>query len=135
MCRILFFTSLFLLGFWSLLYPASAQNLKLIQDTEIEERLHTFAAPILEIADLKSSSVKILSETSDRLSEGEILQLEKSIKKDISKETYFKMVSDKTASLFSAACELGCLTVSSDTVKRKALSFFGEKFGLAFFSL
>ena len=67
MCRIFFFTSLFLLEFWSLLYPASAQNLKLIQDTEIEERLHTFAAPILEIADLKSSSVKIYIVNDDSL--------------------------------------------------------------------
>ena len=67
MCRILFFTSLFLLGYWSLLYTASAQNLKLIQDTEIEERLHTFAAPILEIADLKSSSVKIYIVNDDSL--------------------------------------------------------------------
>ena len=67
MCRILFFTSLLLLVFWSLLSIASAQNLKLIQDTEIEERLHTFAAPILEIADLKSSSVKIYIVNDDSL--------------------------------------------------------------------
>ena len=67
MCRILFFTSLFLFGFWSLLFTASAQNLKLIQDTEIEERLHTFAAPILEIAELKNSSVKIYIVNDDSL--------------------------------------------------------------------
>ena len=34
--------------------------------------------------------------------------------------------------LFSAACELGCLTVIEDDIKRSALSRFGEKFGIVF---
>ena len=42
------------------------------------------------------------------------------------------MVSDKTASLFSASCNLGAMTITKNLDKRKALSEFGENFGLVF---
>ncbi|MDP6569710.1 MAG: polyprenyl synthetase family protein [Candidatus Marinimicrobia bacterium] len=77
-------------------------------------------------------ALEILSNTAERLSQGEILQIEKALKKEMTEEIYFKMVGDKTASLFSAACEIGCLTVSEDPQQRKALAGFGEKFGLVF---
>ena len=77
-------------------------------------------------------ALNILSSTAERLSQGEILQIEKIIKKNMTEEIYYEMVSDKTASLFSAACELGCITVIEDDEKRKALAKFGEKFGLVF---
>jgi octaprenyl-diphosphate synthase len=77
-------------------------------------------------------ALEILSHTAERLSRGEIRQIEKAIKKNMSEETYYKMVSDKTASLFSASCRLGALTVTEDEYKRNALASFGEKFGLVF---
>ncbi|SVB53520.1 uncharacterized protein METZ01_LOCUS206374 [marine metagenome] len=77
-------------------------------------------------------ALEILSHTAERLSQGEIRQIEKAIKKNMSEETYYKMVSDKTASLFSASCRLGALTVTEDEYKRNALASFGEKFGLVF---
>ena len=77
-------------------------------------------------------ALNILSSTAERLSQGEILQIEKVIKKDMTEEIYYEMVSDKTASLFSSACELGCITVVNDDERRLALSAFGEKFGLVF---
>ena len=80
----------------------------------------------------KFNALNILSSTAERLSRGEILQIEKAIKKNMTEEVYYKMVSDKTASLFSAACELGGLTVVEDKNKRSALANFGEKFGLVF---
>ena len=43
-----------------------------------------------------------------------------------------QMVSDKTASLFSASCQLGAMTVSDEKYKRNALAQFGENFGLVF---
>ena len=73
-----------------------------------------------------------LSITAERLSQGEILQIERAIKKEMSEEVYFKMVSDKTASLFSTACELGAITTSEDSIKRSAMKKFGEKLGIAF---
>ena len=77
-------------------------------------------------------ALKILSSTAERLSQGEILQIEKVMTKKMTEEIYYKIVSDKTASLFSASCELGCITVIEDDEKRRALSEFGEKFGLVF---
>lgn len=77
-------------------------------------------------------ALEVLSNTAERLSQGEISQIEKSIKKNMSEETYYKMVSDKTASLFSASCRLGAITVTENEYKRNALASFGEKFGLVF---
>ena len=77
-------------------------------------------------------ALDILSSTAERLSQGEIQQIEKAIKKNMTEEIYYQMVSDKTASLFSAACKLGIMTVTEDNDKREALAKFGEKFGLVF---
>ena len=78
------------------------------------------------------NALQILSKTAERLSRGEILQIEKAIKKNMDEDIYYKMVGDKTASLFSASCELGVLTVTQDEKMRRALAGFGEKFGLVF---
>ncbi len=77
-------------------------------------------------------ALRTLSVTAERLSQGEILQIERAIKKEMSEELYFKMVSDKTASLFSTACELGAITTSENTSNRNAMKLFGEKLGIAF---
>ena len=92
-----------------------------------------FSKALSNMIHLKNfDALKILSSTAERLSRGEILQIEKAIKKNMTEEVYYKMVSDKTASLFSAACELGGLTVGEDEDKGHALANFGEKFGLVF---
>jgi len=85
---------------------------------------------MIKLKDFEALSV--LSNTSDRLSRGELLQIEKAIKKDMTEKTYFKMVNDKTGSLFSASCKLGALSVTKDNTKIIALSNYGEKFGLIF---
>ena len=77
-------------------------------------------------------ALEILSTTSERLSQGEIQQIEKAIKKDMTEDIYYEMVSDKTASLFSASCKLGAISVTEESDKREAMSSFGEKFGLVF---
>tara|TARA_B110000495_G_scaffold54389_1_gene45691 strand:+ start:164 stop:1141 length:978 start_codon:yes stop_codon:yes gene_type:complete len=77
-------------------------------------------------------AVKILADLASRLSQGEILQIEQVVNKTIDEESYFRMISDKTASLFSASCKLGAITSTSDHIKIKALSSFGEHLGLAF---
>jgi len=87
-------------------------------------------ANMIKLDNLKA--ISILSNISERLSEGEILQIEKAIKKDITEEIYFKMVSDKTACLFSAACELGALTTTTNEVHHEIMSEFGMKLGIAF---
>ena len=76
--------------------------------------------------------MSILADTAKRLSKGELLQIEKSRKLDITESEYFKMISDKTAALISACCELGAMTVSDKTDEREQLRQFGENLGIAF---
>ena len=81
-------------------------------------------------------SIKILSDTSDRLSEGEILQIENAINKSMSEEIYFKMVSDKTASLLTSACVLGfkstITNLSNKNKELESIKNFGEYLGIAY---
>ena len=92
-----------------------------------------FSKALTNMIHLKDfDALDILSSTAERLSQGEIQQIEKAIKKNMTEEIYYQMVSDKTASLFSAACKLGIMTVTEDNDKREALAKFGEKFGLVF---
>ena len=58
--------------------------------------------------------LKIISTAVKRMSEGEILQIEKSRQLDIDEKTYFKIIADKTASLLSTCCELGAASASVD---------------------
>jgi octaprenyl-diphosphate synthase len=83
-----------------------------------------------ETGDIKIMS--ILADTAKRLSKGELLQIEKSRKLDITESEYFKMISDKTAALISACCELGAMTVSDQVNEREQLRQFGENLGIAF---
>ena len=76
-------------------------------------------------------SINVLATISDRLSEGEILQIENSINKEMSEDIYFKMISDKTASLISASCKLGYMSISNDN-KKKNIEKFGEYLGIAY---
>ena len=83
-----------------------------------------------ELNDLKS--IKELSLLSKRLSEGEILQIEKSYNKNMSEDTYFKMISDKTASLVSASCFFGFASVNKDEDLRMNIKEFGEILGICY---
>ena len=72
-----------------------------------------------------------ISEISNRLSEGEILQIENAINKDMTENTYFKMISDKTASLLSASCLLGYISTSNGK-KKSNIKKFGEYLGISY---
>ena len=76
--------------------------------------------------------MNLLAETAKRLSQGELLQIEKSRKLDITEKEYFKLISDKTAALISACTELGAITVGADEAQRSALRSYGENLGIAF---
>ena len=77
-------------------------------------------------------ALEILSSTAERLSQGEILQIEKALKKEMTEDVYYQMVGDKTASLFSASCEIGAITTNANAKQQKAMAIFGEKLGIAF---
>ena len=73
-----------------------------------------------------------LSDAVRRMSEGELLQIEKSRLLDIDEETYFRIISDKTASLISACTKSGAVSVSDDEDLIERMDRFGETLGLAF---
>lgn len=74
----------------------------------------------------------VLSDAVRRMSEGELLQIEKSRHLDIDEETYFRIISDKTASLISACTTCGAVSTSSDQEVIEQMRVIGEKLGLAF---
>ena len=76
--------------------------------------------------------LKVITDTVKRMSEGELLQISKTRKLNNDEETYFKIISDKTASLFSTCCEIGARAATSDEVKIKSFREFGENLGIAF---
>ena len=72
------------------------------------------------------------SEAVRRMSEGELLQIQKARNFDATEETYFRIISDKTASLIKTCCKLGALSVTTDKRKIENLSVLGENLGIAF---
>jgi len=76
--------------------------------------------------------LRYTSEAVKRMSEGELLQIQKARNFDASEETYFKVISDKTASLLKSCCTMGALSTTADTDHIKRLGIFGENLGIAF---
>ncbi|SVC40717.1 uncharacterized protein METZ01_LOCUS293571, partial [marine metagenome] len=76
--------------------------------------------------------LKILSDTSVIISEGEILELNNDKDPTINEDVYFEVINDKTASLFSAACQVGCITANGSTKEVESIKSFGTNFGMAF---
>ncbi len=76
--------------------------------------------------------MQVLAEASKRLSKGELSQIEKSRKLNITETEYFEIISDKTAALISAASELGAMSSSKNADDHEHLKNFGEKLGIAF---
>jgi octaprenyl-diphosphate synthase len=74
----------------------------------------------------------IITDAVRRMSEGELLQISKTRKLDIDEETYFKIISDKTASLLSTCCRIGAASSSENTEYRESMRSFGENIGIAF---
>jgi len=73
-----------------------------------------------------------ISSTAEKLSAGEILQIEKSITRSMNEEVYFEMINQKTASLIATSCELGAITTTKKEEDRRATYSFGENLGMAF---
>jgi octaprenyl-diphosphate synthase len=76
--------------------------------------------------------LKIISDSVKRMSEGELLQIQKSRSFDITENTYYRIISDKTASLISTCCELGASSVTDDREHWNRLRTYGENLGMAF---
>ena len=76
--------------------------------------------------------LKLLSSTSAKIAQGEVLQLQHKSEVDMLEETYLKIISAKTAELFAAATKVGAILSNADTKEKDALEFYGRNLGLTF---
>tara|TARA_Y100000590_G_scaffold463563_1_gene630631 strand:+ start:409 stop:1422 length:1014 start_codon:yes stop_codon:yes gene_type:complete len=76
--------------------------------------------------------LKLLSKTSAEISQGEVLQLQHKGEIDMLEETYLKIISNKTASLFSAATKVGSILANKENKIKEGLEFYGKNLGLTF---
>jgi octaprenyl-diphosphate synthase len=76
--------------------------------------------------------LQILSRAVKEMSEGELLQLEKSRSLNLDEDIYFKIITNKTASLLASACSAGAYSASKDLEIAEKMRLFGEKVGIAF---
>ena len=76
--------------------------------------------------------LKIISVAVREMSEGELLQIEKARRLDITEDVYYEIIRQKTATLIAACCALGAKSVSDDEIIVENLRKFGELIGMAF---
>ena len=76
--------------------------------------------------------LRILSETTTSMAEGEVLQLINSDNLEISQEEYIEVIKRKTAILISAACQIGAILARADQEQEEAMRSFGLNLGIAF---
>ena len=76
--------------------------------------------------------LKLLSSTSSKIAQGEVLQLQHKGEADLLEENYIKIINLKTAALFAAATKVGSCISNMDKKKKDALESYGKNLGLAF---
>ena len=76
--------------------------------------------------------LKLLSSTSSKIAQGEILQLQHKGEVDMLEETYLRIISAKTAELFAAATKVGAILSDTISKEKEALEFYGRNLGLTF---
>ena len=76
--------------------------------------------------------LSVVARTIREMSEGELLQLEKARKLDITEDVYYEIIRQKTATLIAACCEIGVLSNNADENLAKKMMDFGTFTGMAF---
>ncbi len=74
----------------------------------------------------------VITNAVKRMSEGELLQIRKTRKLDIDEETYYKVISDKTASLLETCCSIGAMSATENKEYIEAMRNFGHSLGMSF---
>lgn len=74
----------------------------------------------------------ILTDAVRKMSEGELLQMQKSRSLNLDEEVYYEIIRNKTASLLASACSAGAWSTSRDEAIAEKMRLFGEKTGMAF---
>ena len=76
--------------------------------------------------------LKIISVAVREMSEGELLQIEKARRLDITEDVYYEIIRQKTATLIAACCSLGAASVRPESEEVEKMRKFGELIGMAF---
>jgi len=76
--------------------------------------------------------LKLLSSTSSKIAQGEVLQLQHKSEVDMLEETYLRIISAKTAELFAASTKVGAILSNANNKEKDALEFYGRNLGLTF---
>lgn len=76
--------------------------------------------------------LKIISVAVREMSEGELLQIEKARRLDITEDVYYEIIRQKTATLIAACCSLGACSVAPESADVENMRKFGELIGMAF---
>jgi octaprenyl-diphosphate synthase len=87
---------------------------------------------LLSTTNKEFQHLEILSDAVRKMSEGELLQLEKSRKLNLDEAIYFEIITNKTASLLASACAVGTYTTTQNLETTEIMRHFGEKVGIAF---
>ena len=87
---------------------------------------------LLSIDNSDFDLLKIISIAVREMSEGELLQIEKARRLDITEDVYYEIIRQKTATLIAACCSLGAASVKPETTDVETMRKFGELIGMAF---
>jgi octaprenyl-diphosphate synthase len=87
---------------------------------------------LISIDNEEFALLKIISESVRQMSEGELLQIEKARRLDITEEIYFDIIRKKTASLIASCCAIGASSAGAGPEVVEKMRLFGEKIGIAF---
>lgn len=87
---------------------------------------------LLSLTNKDHHVLEILTEAFKLMSEGELLQFEKSRKLNLNEAVYYDIIKGKTASLLASACAAGASTTFENPEDVEKLKLFGEKVGMAF---
>jgi octaprenyl-diphosphate synthase len=87
---------------------------------------------LLSLQNKDFKALEILSSSVEQMSEGELLQMEKARKLDITEEVYFDIITKKTASLLASCCGIGTNSTIQDKDTLEVMLSMGEALGIAF---
>jgi octaprenyl-diphosphate synthase len=87
---------------------------------------------VLSVENKDFNLLKIVTNAVKEMSEGELLQIEKSRRLDINEEVYYEIIRQKTASLIASCCAVGASSSGASEAVVEKMRQFGEKIGMAF---
>lgn len=87
---------------------------------------------LLSVKNKDFNLLEIVSRAVEDMSEGELLQIEKTRNLNLSEEVYFDIIRKKTASLIASCCAIGAASAGASENEVQKMHLFGEKIGIAF---